>query len=72
VEAFIAGKVEPGPATSGRRVVARKDGRQLHKKTVYLGPDLARRLELCAVKAQRDQTEIMTEALEEWLARRGE
>jgi len=70
VEAFIAGK-PASAATSGGKILARQDGRQLVRKTIYLEPDLDQRLRMRAAAERRKESEMMAEALEEWLARRG-
>lgn len=52
----------PGAQTS-RKVLVRKDGRELRRTTVYLQPDLARWLAVRAAETERDQSEIINEAL---------
>jgi predicted transcriptional regulator len=48
----------------------RIDGRELRKHTVYLSPELSRRLALCAADAEQQPSEVVSAALEVWLASR--
>lgn len=81
VEAFIAGKpapstndradsppIAPAPALeSGRKVIERKDGRQLRRTTIYLEASLARRISVYAATHDMDQSTIIRAAVESWL-----
>lgn len=50
-------------------MLQRKDGRALRRKTLYLPPDLALRLDVHAARKGLDQSEIAASALAEWLDR---
>jgi hypothetical protein len=84
VEAFVSGRAEiasapsvPAPshtsaqAPGGRVVHVRKDGRQLRRTTIYMPVGLATRVGVFAVTRGVDQTDVIREALEGYLATRG-
>jgi len=50
-----------------KRQVERKDGRQLHRLTVYLPPELDRRLRLHCVETDTKISEALGQAVENWL-----
>jgi len=56
---------------SGRRrsVITRADGRELRRMTVYLSPDLARRLAVYAAKSDTDVSAAIADICEDFLAR---
>lgn len=65
-----ASVVEPqgGVGTSfGKAVVKRADGKKLRRMTVYMPPELAKRLQIAAVTHERDMSDIITEAVGSWL-----
>lgn len=73
VDAFVSGKPAPKPAPSrreGRAVLVRKDGRQVRRTTIYMEVELAKRVGIHAVERGIDQTQIIQEALEEYLSKR--
>lgn len=75
MDAFISGK-SPGrhpdsTPPEGRAVIERKDGRKLRRTTVYMEIDLAKRVGVHAVLRGVDQTQIIKEALLEYLAKHG-
>lgn len=67
-EAFIRGEVQTSERSSGR-TLTRRDGRELRRLTLYLPADLARRLAVHAAEADRDMSEVVTEALADYLGR---
>jgi len=75
VDAFISGKSKgrrPHSAPpEGRTVIERKDGRMLRRTTVYMEVDLAKRVGVHAVMRGVDQTQIIKEALLEYLEKHG-
>jgi hypothetical protein len=73
VDAFVSGQPAPKPARSrreGRAVLVRKDGRQVRRTTIYMEVELAKRVGIHAVERGIDQTQIIQEALEEYLGKR--
>lgn len=73
VDAFVTGKSAPQPTRSrpeGRAVLVRKDGRQVRRTTIYMEVELAKRVGIHAVERGVDQTQIIQEALEEYLSKR--
>lgn len=74
VDAFIAGKSQPAatsPRTKGRAVLERKDGRKVRRTTIYMEVSLAKRVARHAVEREVDQTQIIQEALIEYLEKQG-
>jgi hypothetical protein len=55
------------PSPKPRKVIERKDGRQLRRTTAYLDVSLARRVSVYAANNDVDQTAIIKAALIEWL-----
>ena len=51
-------------------LVQRRDGRQLRRMTVYLAPELAKRLQHHCVETDQDMSDVIQEALGALLARR--
>lgn len=72
-ETFIRGETGgPVARTSGRssaRTLTRRDGRELRRLTLYLPAELAKRLAVHAAEADRDMSEVVAEALADYLAR---
>jgi len=60
-------KPETRPTPRPRRQIDRKDGRQLHRLTVYLPPALDRRLRVFCAETDLSISEAMSQALERWL-----
>ena len=60
---------KPTPAESSRAprrtkaILARKDGRELRRMTIYLPPDLARRLKVYAAGADMDISRALAEKI---------
>ena len=50
-----------------RAIVQRKNGAALRRMTIYLPPDLARRLRIQAAEADRDMSELVADALRKHL-----
>lgn len=70
-EAFVSGR--PNAQTSKRSgaqksVIARADGRELRRLTVYLPVDLARRLALACAESETAQSDAIAEAVKRWLS----
>lgn len=55
----------------GKAVVERADGKTLRRMTVYLPPELAKRLKLAGIEHERDMSDIITEAVGSWLDANG-
>jgi hypothetical protein len=53
---------EPAPAPS-RSTVTRANGVQLRRMTIYLPPEMGKRLEMASVQRERDMSAIIAEAL---------
>ena len=73
VDAFVSGKSAPEQTRSrreGRAVLERKDGRLVRRTTVYMEVELAKRVGIHAVERGIDQTQIIQEALIEYLDKR--
>lgn len=72
-EAFIRGEAGgPVTQTSGRssaRTLTRRDGRELRRLTLYLPAELAKRLAVHAAEADRDMSDVVAEALADYLER---
>ena len=61
-------KQESGQTSErSKRVVERKDGTQLRRMTVYMPPELAKRLKIVAATTDREMSAIVTEAVGAWL-----
>lgn len=58
------------PRSEGRVVLVRQDGRQVRRTTIYMEVELAKRVGIHAVERGVDKTQIIQEALEEYLAKR--
>ncbi|HEU4537894.1 MAG TPA: ribbon-helix-helix protein, CopG family [Polyangiaceae bacterium] len=60
-----------GPRLAPRSpsIVERKDGRHLRRMTVYLPPDMHKRLALYCVEQERDMSDVIREALLQHLPR---
>lgn len=60
-----------GPRVTPRSpsIVERKDGRHLRRMTVYLPPDMHKRLALFCVEQDRDMSDVIREALVHLLPR---
>jgi hypothetical protein len=60
-----------GPRIAPRSpsIVERKDGRHLRRMTIYLPPDMHKRLALFCVEQERDMSDIICEALAHHLPR---
>ncbi len=60
-----------GPRLAARSpsIVERKDGRHLRRMTVYLPPDMHKRLALYCVENERDMSDVIREALLQHLPR---
>ncbi len=61
----------PDIQTSKRTVVQRRDGRTLHRTTVYMSPELSKRVGRYCFDAEIDLSEVVGRALEEYLERTG-
>ena len=68
-EADVQTSEHPNVSASARpaSVVRRRDGRTRRRMTVYLPPDLARKLELHCVTQNRELSEAVTEAVTQLL-----
>lgn len=53
--------------TSGLGIVQRRDGRVRRRMTVYLPPDLAKKLKIYAVSEDREISDVVAEAVEKML-----
>ena len=65
VDSFVAGRpnVQASKHSNARGVVARADGRELRRMTVYLPVDLAKRLAVYCAAEDRDLSEVIAEAV---------
>lgn len=50
-----------------KSIVTRTDGRELRRMTVYLPPDLAKRLAVRCVEMDREMSDAVAEAVDAWL-----
>lgn len=75
-ERFVSGTAtavaaRPQPSPTGRRraksIVVRTDGRELARKTVYLPPELARRLAIYAAETETDVSGVIAEICGQFL-----
>ena len=64
-------RLTSGPRLAPRSpsIVERKDGRHLRRMTVYLPPDMHKRLALFCVENERDMSDVIREALSQHLPR---
>ncbi len=53
---------------TGSSNVKRKDGREMHRLTIYLPVDLARQLRVCCALSDQDMSRFVTEAVRQKLA----
>lgn len=54
----------------GKAIVPRKDG-EVRRMTLYLSPDLAKRLKMASVEHETDMSKMAEDAIAAWLNRRG-
>jgi len=60
----------PTPAAKrSRSVLTRKDGRELKRTTIYLPVALAKRVAIRCAEDDRELSDVITEALGQWLGR---
>lgn len=62
VQASKRSSVSPSKS-AGRGIVARADGRELRRMTLYLPADLAKRLAVYCAEHDADLSEVVTEAV---------
>jgi len=55
------------PVPRRRQLVNRKDGRSLHRTTMYLPPELTKRLSMRSVETEQTKSEIVCAALRAYL-----
>ena len=75
VDQFVSGQKSPDVQTSGGSdvqvsglgIVQRRDGRVRRRMTVYLPPDLAKKLKIYAVSEDREISDVVAEAVEKLL-----
>lgn len=58
---------KPKPSKQGRRLVARVDGSSARKVTLYLAPDIDRKLSLYALENGIDRSSVVAELLAKYL-----
>ena len=60
-------EAKSAPSAAPRAVVTRADGSERRRMTLYLPPALARRLAVYCAGAERDLSDVVTEAVAGWL-----